>query len=141
MINKNSKIFIAGHKGMIGSAILRRLKKSKYKNLFYQTRKELDLTDQKKVNNYLKKIKPMAVIIAAAKVGGIKANSDYPLGYFGWYDQGNYLSQLKNLIINGLSGLSSGVYPPGYMVLATPIALILFRILSTLDIYLTLSLD
>lgn len=53
------------------------------------------------------------------------ANSDYPLGYFGWYDQGNYLSQLKNLIINGLSGLSSGVYPPGYMVLATPIALIL----------------
>ena len=52
MINKNSKIFIAGHKGMIGSAIMRRLKKLKYKNLFYQTRKELDLTNHNVKINY-----------------------------------------------------------------------------------------
>ena len=114
MINKNSKIFIAGHKGMIGSAILRRLKKSKYKNLFYQTRKELDLTDQKKVNNYLKKIKPMAVIIAAAKVGGIKANNEKRAEFI--YEN---LSIQNNLInssyINGVENLiflgSSCIYP------------------------------
>ena len=114
MINKNSKIFIAGHKGMIGSAILRQLKKLKYKNLFYKTRKELDLTDQKKVNNYLKKIKPMAVIIAAAKVGGIKANNEKRAEFI--YENlsiqnnlinSSYRNGVKNLIFLG----SSCIYP------------------------------
>ena len=114
MINKNSKIFIAGHKGMIGSAILRKLKKLKYKNLFYKTRKELDLTDQKKVNNYLKKIKPKAVIIAAAKVGGIKANNEKRAEFI--YENlsiqnnlinSSYRNGVKNLILLG----SSCVYP------------------------------
>ena len=114
MINKNSKIFIAGHKGMIGSAILRKLKKLKYKNLFYKTRKELDLTDQKKVNSYLKKVKPMAVIIAAAKVGGIKANNEKRAEFI--YENlsiqnnlinSSYRNGVKNLILLG----SSCVYP------------------------------
>jgi len=114
MINKNSKIFIAGHKGMIGSAILRQLKKLKYKNLFYKTRKELDLTDQKKVNNYLKKIKPMAVIISAAKVGGIKANNEKRAEFI--YENlsiqnnlinSSYRNGVKNLIFLG----SSCIYP------------------------------
>ena len=76
MINKNSRIFVAGHKGMIGSAVLRKLKKLKYKNIFFASKKQLNLTDQKKVSNYLKRIKPHAVILAAAKVGGIKVNNE-----------------------------------------------------------------
>ena len=58
MINKNSKIFIAGHNGMVGSAILRKLKQLKYKKLFFQTRKQLDLNNQLRVDNYIKKIRP-----------------------------------------------------------------------------------
>ena len=76
MINKNSKIFVAGHNGMIGSAILKKLKDLKYKNVFFQTRSQLNLIDQKKVFNYFKKLKPDAIILAAAKVGGIKANNE-----------------------------------------------------------------
>ena len=76
MINKNSKIFIAGHNGMIGSAILRKLKNLNYKNIYFQSKTQLDLIDQKKVFNYLSKIKPDAVILAAARVGGIKANNE-----------------------------------------------------------------
>ena len=73
MINKNSKIFIAGHNGMVGSAILRKLKLEGYKNLYFKSKKSLDLKDQLKVKNYLK-IRPDAVILAAAKVGGIEAS-------------------------------------------------------------------
>ncbi len=76
MINKNSKIFVAGHRGMVGSAILRKLKELKYKNVFFQTRNQLNLIDQKKVLAYFQKIKPNAVILAAAKVGGIKVNNE-----------------------------------------------------------------
>ena len=76
MINKNSKIFIAGHNGMVGSAILRKLKNLNYKNIYFRSKTQLNLIDQKKVFNYLSKIKPDAVILAAAKVGGIKANNE-----------------------------------------------------------------
>ena len=76
MINKNSKIFLAGHKGMVGSAILRKLKDLNYKNIYYQSKTHLNLIDQKKVLKYFSKIKPNAVILAAAKVGGIKANNE-----------------------------------------------------------------
>ena len=76
MINKNSKIFVAGHRGMVGSAILRKLKELRYKKIFFQTRKQLNLIDQNKVLKYFNRIKPDAVIIAAAKVGGIKANNE-----------------------------------------------------------------
>ena len=66
MVSKKSKIFIAGHKGMIGSAILRKLNEKGYKNLFYIEKEKLDLRNQKNVFTYLKKIKPDSMIIAAA---------------------------------------------------------------------------
>ena len=59
MIKKNSKIYVAGHKGLVGSAILRKLKSQKFKNLFYKTSKQLDLRNQKNVFNYLKKNIPL----------------------------------------------------------------------------------
>jgi len=114
MISKNSKIFIAGHKGMVGSAILRKLKKLKYKKIFFQTRAQLNLIDQKKVLSYLNKIKPDAVILAAAKVGGIKANNEKGAEFIfeNLSIQNNVIdssfkSGVKNLIFLG----SSCVYP------------------------------
>ena len=73
-LNKNSKIFIAGHNGMVGSAILNHFKNKKYKKLITVKKNKLDLLDQKKTEKYLKSIKPEFVIIAAARVGGILAN-------------------------------------------------------------------
>ena len=114
MINKKSKIFIAGHKGMVGSAILRKLKDLNYKNLFFQSKKQLNLIDQKKVSNYLNKIKPDAVILAAAKVGGIKANNEKRAEFI--YENlsiqnnvinASYKNGVKDLIFLG----SSCVYP------------------------------
>lgn len=74
--NKNSKIFLAGHNGMVGKAIFDHFKKKKYKNLYTKNRKDLDLTNQLKTEKYLKSIKPDFVIIAAAMVGGILANQN-----------------------------------------------------------------
>ena len=74
MIKYNSKIFIAGHKGLVGSAILRKLREKGYKNLIIADRKKLDLTDQAKVIKFLKSKKPDFIFIAAAKVGGIFHN-------------------------------------------------------------------
>ena len=74
MISKNSKIYIAGHNGMVGSAILRILKKKGYKNLLYKNSNKLDLRDQDSTYNFLKKNKPEIVFIASAKVGGILVN-------------------------------------------------------------------
>ena len=71
MLKKTSKIFIAGHRGLVGSAILRQLRKKNFKNVIFATRSQLDLTNQKKVINFLRKKKPKFLIIAAAKVGGI----------------------------------------------------------------------
>lgn len=76
-LNKNSKIFLAGHNGLVGSSILRYLKKKKYKNILTINKNKLDLTNQLKTEKYLKKIKPDYVIIAAAKVGGIDANNNF----------------------------------------------------------------
>lgn len=74
MINKKSKIFIAGHNGLVGSAIFRTLKKKGYNNILVSDRKRLDLKDQKKVYKFLKRHKPDFIFIAAAKVGGIHSN-------------------------------------------------------------------
>jgi len=78
LINKNDKIFIAGHKGMVGSSIKRNLEKNGYVNLITIERDKLNLLDSSKVNNWYKSNKPEIVIIAAAKVGGILANATFP---------------------------------------------------------------
>ena len=77
MIDQNSKIYIAGHKGMVGSACHRLFQSKGYKNLIYKTSKELDLRNQIEVNLFFEEHKPDAVIIAAARVGGIHANNTY----------------------------------------------------------------
>ena len=114
MINKNSKIFVAGHNGMVGSAILRKLKELNYKKIFFLSRAQLNLIDQNKVFKYLNKIKPDAVILAAAKVGGIKANNEKKAEFIfeNLSIQNNVIDSsfrngVKNLIFLG----SSCVYP------------------------------
>ena len=78
MISKHSKIYIAGHRGMVGSACWRILKTAGYTNLLGKTSKEFDLRDQNAVENLIKTEKPSAIIASAAKVGGILANDNYP---------------------------------------------------------------
>jgi GDP-L-fucose synthase len=78
MINKSDKIYIAGHRGMVGSACWRALEAEGYFNLIGKTSKELDLRDQKAVEDFIRTEKPVAIIDAAAKVGGILANDTYP---------------------------------------------------------------
>lgn len=75
-MNKNDKIFVAGHKGMVGSAIVRALQSQGYTNLILRTHAELDLTRQKDVEDFFKKEKPRYVFLAAGKVGGIAANAE-----------------------------------------------------------------
>ena len=77
-MNKESKIYIAGHRGLVGSAILRRLTAEGYKNIIIRTHEELDLTNQNVVYAFFEKEKPEYVFMAAAKVGGIVANNTYP---------------------------------------------------------------
>ncbi|MCH1913361.1 GDP-L-fucose synthase [Leptospira noguchii] len=77
-MEKKSKIYIAGHKGLVGSAIERVLKKEGYENILGKTHAELDLTEQSKVNEFFETNRPEYVFLAAAKVGGIHANNSYP---------------------------------------------------------------
>ena len=78
---KNVKIFITGHKGMLGQSILTKLKNKGFKNIITVNRKNLDLTNQKKVNNFFKIKKPEVLIMCAAKVGGILSNINYSANY------------------------------------------------------------
>ena len=114
MINKRSKIFIAGHKGMVGSAILRKLKSKGFSKIIVCEKKKLNLLNQDKVFKFLKKKKPDLVIIAAARVGGILANSTFKDKFI--YENlqiqnnlihGSYLAKVKNLMFLG----SSCIYP------------------------------
>ena len=114
MLKKESRIYIAGHKGLVGSSVLKLLKKRGYKNLFFNDSKSLDLRKQEDTFNYLKKIKPEFVIICAARVGGIKANNIRRAEFL--YDNlsiqnnlihGSFTAQVKNLIFLG----SSCIYP------------------------------
>ena len=113
-LNKNSRIYIAGHNGMVGSAVYNLLKKKKYNNIITASRKTLDLLNQKKTENFLKKTRPNFVIIAAAKVGGILINQQNKANfiYQNLTIQNNlihssYKAGVKKLIFLG----SSCIYP------------------------------
>ena len=114
MIDFKSKIYVAGHKGLVGSAIVRKLREKGYKNIIYNERNKLDLTNQTKVLQYLKRQKPDFVFIAAARVGGIFSNKNFKADYITQNLQiqtnliyGSYLAGIKNLIFLG----SSCIYP------------------------------
>ena len=77
MMQKEAKIYVAGHNGMVGSAICRKLKNEGYSNILFRTSKDLDLRDQYAVNDFFESQEPDYVFLAAAKVGGIMANSTY----------------------------------------------------------------
>jgi len=77
----NSKIYVAGHNGLVGSAIVRNLKSKGYSNIIGKSSKELDLTIQADVYDFFEKERPEYVILAAAKVGGINANNTYPADF------------------------------------------------------------
>jgi len=113
-IKKTDKIFVAGHLGMVGSAIIRALQKRGYNNLLTRTRKELDLIDQDGVFSFLQTEKPDYIFIAAAKVGGIHANNTYRAQFI--YENlaletnlihGAYLAGVQRLCFLG----SSCIYP------------------------------
>ncbi|MGL1890238.1 MAG: GDP-L-fucose synthase [Spirochaetaceae bacterium] len=110
----NSKIYIAGHNGMVGSALVRGLKAQGYDNLVFRSSKELDLRNQAAVNIFFEEEKPDYVILAAAKVGGIYANDTYPAEFL--YDNlmieanvihASYLNKVTKLLFLG----SSCIYP------------------------------
>lgn len=113
-MDKNSKIYVAGHKGLVGSAIVRNLKSKGYENIITRTHSELDLMDQKAVYEFFEKEKPEYVVLAAAKVGGIVANSTYRADFI--YEnlqiQNNvihqsYVHKVKKLLFLG----STCIYP------------------------------
>lgn len=113
-IRSSDKIFVAGHRGMVGSAIVRSLESQGYSNLVLRGREELDLCDQSAVANFFQSERPDYVLLAAARVGGIHANNEYPADFI--YDnlviQTNvihhaFLAGVKNLLFLG----SSCIYP------------------------------
>jgi len=114
MIQNDLKIFVAGHNGMVGSAVVRALRKRNHKSLILTDRRETDLRDSAAVRNFLQKNRPDLVILAAARVGGIKANSTFPADFI--FDNlmiqtnvihESYKAGVKKLVFLG----SSCVYP------------------------------
>jgi GDP-L-fucose synthase len=113
-MEKSAKIYIAGHRGMVGSAIKRKLEKEGYKNLIYKTSSELDLRNQAAVNAFFELEKPQYVFLAAARVGGILANNTYR-GQFIYENlmiqsnviHASYINQVEKLLFLG----SSCIYP------------------------------
>ena len=113
-MNKSDKIYVAGHNGMVGSAIIRQLKSNSFTNLLVKTSKELDLTNQQAVNSFFETEKPDYVFLAAAKVGGIHANNVYRADflYQNLMIEANvihaaYLNKVTKLLFLG----SSCIYP------------------------------
>ncbi|MDA7842760.1 GDP-L-fucose synthase [Methylophilaceae bacterium] len=112
--NDSTKIYVAGHRGLVGSAICRELKNQGYKNIITRSHAELDLKDQDKTEKFILNIKPDIVFLAAAKVGGILANNSYPVDFLmdnlaiqSNIIRASYLANVKRLIFLG----SSCIYP------------------------------
>lgn len=111
---KDSKIYVAGHKGLLGSAILRKLKKDGYMNIITRTHKELELTDKRSVDRFFRKEKPEYVFLCAGLTGGIIANKTYPVNFLkinlaiqtNVFEAAN-IFDVKNIVFYG----SSCVYP------------------------------
>jgi len=113
-MNKRDKIYVAGHRGMVGSAIVRALKQEGYTNIVYKTSSELDLRNQAAVNQFFEKERPQYVFLAAAKVGGIQANNIYRADFL--YENlmiesniihASYVNKVNKLLFLG----SSCIYP------------------------------
>lgn len=113
-MNKNDKIYVAGHRGLVGSAITRELEAEGFVNLLTRTHKELDLTDSKAVAEFFETEKPDYVILSAAKVGGIQGNNTYPVEFF-TENMKIQLNVIENAFKNGVKKLlflgSSCIYP------------------------------
>lgn len=113
-LKKDSKVFVTGHRGLVGSAVCRALKSQGYENVVVRTRQELDLLDQRATYDFLRDYQPDIVVAAAAKVGGIHANSTLPADFIGenliiesnliW---GSHLADVPHLLFLG----SSCIYP------------------------------
>ena len=113
-MNLDAKIYVAGHRGLVGSAIVRNLEAKGYKNIIYRTHKELDLTNQEAVRAFFQEEKPDYVYLAAAKVGGIHANNTYPADFI--YDnlmiQNNVIKAAHDFEVKKLLFLGSTcIYP------------------------------
>lgn len=113
-MNLDAKIYVAGHRGLVGSAIVRNLKEKGYTNIIYRTHKELDLTNQEEVRAFFEQEKPEYVFLAAAKVGGIHANNTYPADFI--YDnlmiQNNVIKAAHDFEVKKLLFLGSTcIYP------------------------------
>ena len=113
-MNLDAKIYVAGHRGLVGSAIVRNLEAKGYKNIIYRTHKELDLTNQEAVRRFFEEEKPEYVFLAAAKVGGIHANNTYPADFI--YDnlmiQNNVIKAAHDFEVKKLLFLGSTcIYP------------------------------
>ena len=80
-LNQNARIYVAGHRGLVGSAVARALRRQGFENLIARSRDELDLTEQSAVRKFFDEARPQAVIMAAARVGGIHANNSHPAGF------------------------------------------------------------
>ena len=114
LINQKDKIFIAGHKGMAGSAIFRAFKKKGYENIICVNRSKLNLEENNQVDNFFQKEKPDVVILAAAKVGGILSNQMHPADFIlkNLKIQNNTIeSSWKNNVKRFLFLGSSCIYP------------------------------
>lgn len=113
-MNENDKIYVAGHRGLVGSAITRELEAEGFVNLLTRTHKELDLTDSKAVAEFFEAEKPDYVILSAAKVGGIQGNNTYPVEFF-TENMKIQLNVIENAFKNGVKKLlflgSSCIYP------------------------------
>ena len=113
-LKKSDKIFVAGHRGMVGSGLVRRLQAEGFTNLLTRDRSQIDLGDEAAVAKFFAEVRPDIVILAAAKVGGIKANNDYPVEFLlenlriqNNVIQSAYQTGIRKLLLLG----SSCIYP------------------------------